>query len=358
MNEISKVKGSVYCNEGAWLKFQEHLALLSPSKIFVLVDENTEVHCLPYFLEKCGDNEFQILKIPAGETHKNIESCMSLWKTISGKGGDRNSLLINLGGGVVTDLGGFVACTYQRGINFINIPTSLLAMVDASVGGKTGIDLGSLKNQVGIIRNPEAVIIDTYFLKSLPQEELRSGLAEVIKHGFISSEKYLQSAFDFNFDQPEENVTLIWESVLIKDRIINQDPMEKGLRKTLNYGHTLGHAIESYFMAHPEEKRLLHGEAIAVGMILETYISSMVYKFPIDKRNTYCKQILTLFPKVNFTEKAILEVMKLLIYDKKNSHGEIRFVLLEAIGDARLDCVVSEEHIKDSFKFYKGLGIE
>ncbi len=355
MKEILKEHGSVYFSDGAWDRLYHHLSITSPSKIFVLVDEHTEKHCLPILKSELKDSPFEILQIPSGETKKNIHTCLTLWQSLSSMGADRNSLLINLGGGVVTDMGGFVACTYQRGISFINIPTTLLAMVDASVGGKTGVDLGTLKNQIGIIRNPEAVIIDTKFLKTLPLEELVSGLAEVIKHGFITSESYLQKAFEFNFGDPHSNELLIWESVLIKDEVISEDPAEKGRRKTLNYGHTLGHAIESYFLNHPQRKRLLHGEAIAVGMILATFLSSEIYGFPKDTLMHYSKKILDLYPKVHFSNQDRDEIMKLLIFDKKNSHGKIRFVLLNAVGDARLNCEVPEDLIKQSFKFYEGV---
>lgn len=355
MKEISKALGSVYCNEGAWERFRSHLQEINPSKLFVLVDAHTEMHCLPVFKEKVGGLNFELLRIPAGEPYKTIDTCVSVWNQLSSLGADRKSVLINLGGGVVTDLGGFVACTYQRGISFINIPTSLLAMVDASVGGKTGVDLGVLKNQIGIIRNPEAVIIDTDFLKTLPKEELISGMAEVIKHGFIHSEDYLQKAFTFNLEAPESNEDLIWESVLIKNAVISEDPTEKGVRKTLNFGHTLGHAIESYFLNQSDKKRLLHGEAIAIGMILALSISSELFDFPQDKRDSYSQKILALFPKVTIEAKDQKEIIKLLIFDKKNSHGKIRFVLLSAIGVHHLNCEVPNEVIKDSFKFYAGL---
>lgn len=358
MNKISKEQGSVYCNQGAWKELQKHLDIMNPSKIFVLVDENTEELCLPHFSDNAGIKDFELLRISAGEAQKNINSCLELWNSLSLKGADRQSLLINLGGGVVTDMGGFVACTYQRGIRFINIPTSLLSMVDASVGGKTGVDLGVLKNQIGIIKNPEAVVIDTNFLKTLAENELLSGLAEVIKHGFIHSEYYLKKSFEFDLEHPEKNESLIWESVLIKNQIISEDPTEKGIRKTLNYGHTLGHAIESYFLNNSERRSLLHGEAIAIGMILETYISSLVYNFPNEIRNLYCKKILRLFPKVSFTDNAIEKVLKLLIFDKKNSHGKVRFVLLSDIGKAQLNCEVPEDLIKDSFNYYKALATD
>jgi len=352
MKEIKKPMGSVFCNEGAWSELQSLVTQMHPSRIFVLTDNHTEKLCLSYFQEKSGIIDFIPLSMPSGERHKNLDTCMKLWKLLSSKGADRNSLLINVGGGVVTDLGGFVACTYQRGISFINVPTTLLAMVDASVGGKTGVDLGSLKNQIGVIRNPEAVIVDTTFLNTLPEEELRSGMAEMIKHGFITDEVYLKSALKFDLLDTQIAEDLIWESILIKDRVISEDPTEKGIRKTLNFGHTLGHAIESYFLESNSKKRLLHGEAIAVGMILALYISAKQFGFPEEKLNIYTKQLLAIYPKVSFTSSDISDIIKLLIFDKKNSHGKVRFVLLSAIGKHELNCEVPENFIWDAFKFY------
>ena len=276
-------KGAVYKNEIAWNVFSESILKWVPSKIFILADENTQRYCLPYLIKK---HDFQttpeIITISPGEAHKNIETCLKVWGVLSEKGADRNSLIINLGGGVVTDLGGFVASTFMRGIPFINIPTSLLAMVDASVGGKNGVDLSHKKNQIGVINFPEIVIMDTAFLKTLPQEHLISGLAEMLKHGLIHSKEYWERIKDVDISKKKEFEQLIWDSVEIKKEIVHKDPLEKDLRKTLNYGHTLGHAIESYFLENTDKTNLLHGEAVAVGLILETYISMETFNFPKD----------------------------------------------------------------------------
>ncbi len=353
MKEIIKENGSVYCNEGAWKRFSELVSLLNPSKVFVLVDKNTKEYCLPYFDQHSTLSSYELIVIPTGEVHKNIHTCLHVWNELSQKGADRKSILVNLGGGVVTDLGGFVACTYQRGISFINIPTSLLAMVDASVGGKNGVDLGNLKNQIGVIKNPNAVIVDTYFLNSLPQAHLRSGIAEMIKHGFIDSEDYLMRSLDFNADAKNESAQLIWESILIKDKIISIDPTEKGIRKTLNFGHTLGHAIESYFLEKPNNPPLLHGEAIAIGMILALYLSTELSSFPKEKCTLYSQEIVSRYGKHQFSPTDIKEIIKLLIYDKKNSHGKVQFVLLTDIGTSKLNCSVPEKKIFEAFKFYE-----
>ncbi len=351
---IIKEDGSVFCNKGAWKAMNKIILDLNPSKIFIVTDTNTKGLCLPHFLEQLESSlQPLILTIPAGEENKTIHTCMTLWSELSQLRADRKSLVINLGGGVVTDLGGFVACTYQRGIEFINIPTSLLSMVDASVGGKNGVDLGALKNQIGIIKNPKTVIIDTAFLGTLPRAEFTSGMAEMIKHGFIHSQSYLERVSTMDISDTQEVAELVWESVIIKNNVITEDPREQGLRKTLNYGHTLGHAIESYFLKTANKTHLLHGEAIAIGMILATFISSEQLSFPKKKLEETTKLILNHFEKVVFTEADIEEIIKLLIFDKKNSNGQIHFVLLEDIGNYKLNCTVPNELIYKSFNFYK-----
>ena len=354
--KIIRDRGAVFCNEGAWVGLQEVISEIKPSKVFVLVDEHTKTACLPYFQKQFNWEASVIpLTIPAGETFKTIATCLEIWSQLSDLGADRKSLLINLGGGVVTDLGGFVACTYQRGIEFINIPTSLLAMVDASVGGKNGVDLGSLKNQIGVIHNPRAVIVDTHFLETLPQEQFKSGMSEMIKHGFIHSEAYLEQVMAMDTNNTEQTAQLVWDSILIKNSIITEDPFEQGIRKTLNYGHTLGHAIESYCLESTIKESLLHGEAIAIGMILATYISSEQYAFPKKKLEETSIFLVRTFGKVEFSRDDIDAIIKLLIFDKKNSNGRIQFVLLENIGVQQLNCIVANDLIYDAFNFYRNL---
>ncbi len=354
MKVITKDRGSVYCNDGVWNALNTQLLELQPSGIFILTDINTKKYCLPVFLEKLTTKKaIEVLVIPSGETHKNIDTCLQLWNELSQKGADRKSLMINLGGGAVTDLGGFVACTFKRGIEFINIPTSLLAMVDASVGGKNGVDLGPIKNQIGVIKDPYSVFIDTIFLKTLPGAEITSGFAEMLKHGLITSEDYWDRIQEFDLTRPVEACELIWESVGIKDNVVTVDPLEYGLRKMLNYGHTLGHAIESYFLESSEKETLLHGEAIAVGMILATYISSELVAFPKEKLRKVTETIFSHFPKISFNKEDINAITMLLKYDKKNSNGKVYFVLLKDIGVRKIDCEVSNELIFKAFDFYK-----
>jgi len=353
MMEIKKDRGAVYCNGKGWELFDNQVKKLDPTKVFILTDQNTTAHCLPYFIKVTKLENFEHLEMAAGETHKNITTCITLWETLSEKGADRNSLLINLGGGVVTDLGGFVACTFKRGIEFINIPTSLLAMVDASVGGKNGVDLGFLKNQVGVIKNAKQVIIDTHFLKTLPSEHITSGYAEMLKHGIISSETYYNDLKKFDENNFEATATLIWESVMIKNKIVTEDPLEKGLRKTLNYGHTLGHAVESYLLDTKGTTPLLHGNAVAIGIILATYISSELLDFPKQKLTEITKVINSRYEKVAFSKKDIDSIIDLLIYDKKNNDGKVLFVLLRDFAKHKTNCEVPNSLIYKAFEYYK-----
>ncbi len=319
------------------------------STVFVLTDVNTQSHCLPHFKQE-ANFEFTALNMPAGEEHKHINTCVSLWDSLSALGADRKSLLINLGGGVVTDLGGFVACTFKRGIDFINIPTSLLAMVDASVGGKTGIDLGPLKNQVGVIEEPKMVLIDTIYLDTLPEQEYRSGYAEMLKHGLIQEPKYFDTLS--NFLDRDAILPHIHHSVEVKAKVVKEDPYEHGLRKILNFGHTLGHAIESHFLVSPNKTRLLHGEAIAIGMVLEGFLSAELTGLPLADAHRIKSVFGKIYPTISFDKETIRTIISLLTHDKKNENGDVLFVLLERIGKPVWNQSVSDELILKSFEFY------
>ena len=343
---------SIHFGKTAYRELKTFLSSASYPKVFVLVDTNTHRFCLPLFMAHVeGDYPVEIIEIRAGEQHKNIETCTQVWETLSQKGADRKSLLIALGGGMVTDLGGFVATTYMRGIDFINIPTSLLAMVDASLGGKTGVDLGVLKNLVGLISFPRMVVIDSSFLKTLPANQMKSGAAEMFKHGLICDEAYwneLSNLREFTANSLDE---AIHRSVKIKNNIVMQDPGESRLRKVLNYGHTLGHAIESCFLN--TERQLLHGEAVAVGIVLASYISHVLTGFPEEKIQHIKKVFRSHFNKVHFSAGDYAEIISLLKHDKKNAYGNINFVLLSDIGKPVLDKAVSRELIVEAFEYYK-----
>jgi len=322
------------------------------TSLYVLVDTNTETHCLAQFLEQTKLTPTSILTMKAGEENKHLHTCEYLWNELSSRGADRNSALINLGGGVVTDLGGFVACTFKRGIDFYNIPTTLLAMVDASVGGKTGIDLGPLKNQIGIIQEPQQVVIDSTWLVSLPKEELRSGFAEMLKHGLIADPNYWGELRALENISPDVLKNYIKPSVALKSRVVLEDPREKGLRKILNFGHTLGHAIESYFLVEKDKKRLLHGEAIAIGMVLEAFLSIECSGLKLNTAEEIKRTFRRFYPKVEITNSDIESILALLRIDKKNKAGKVNFVLLKAIGTPDIDIEVPQELFLKAFEFY------
>ncbi len=353
MKPIVSKDSIVYFNSDCYTALNSYLEKAQHSKIFILVDTNTHEHCLATAMgaiEK--EYAIEIIEIEAGEIHKTIETCSGVWNALSELGADRKSLLINLGGGVVTDLGGFVACTYKRGISYINIPTSLLAMVDASVGGKTGVDLGNLKNMVGVISESEMVLVDTAYLATLPSEQMRSGLAEMLKHGLIMDRAYWNQMRDLSQLTTDHLDQLIYDSVVIKNKIVFEDPTEQNIRKYLNFGHTLGHAIESFYLTHPDKPTLLHGEAIAIGMIMEAYISTELLSLSKADLTEITTAILHTFPKITIDSDTYSAIMELLIHDKKNEKGNIYFVLLNTIGDTKYNCLVSDELILKSFAYY------
>jgi len=354
MKSITAKDYKVEFTKKKYIILNEFLNSQQYSSVFVLTDTNTEEHCLSIFLSNLSiKSTTEIISIEAGEENKNIETCSGVWSALSELGADRKSILINLGGGVVTDLGGFVASTFKRGIDFINIPTTLLSMVDASVGGKTGVDLGALKNQVGVIINPKMVLVDPKYLNTLPSEEYRSGYAEMLKHGLIQDKAYWNHLKDFKKISSEDINALIHHSVSIKNKVVLKDPYEYGLRKILNFGHTLGHAIESFCLTQKDKTTLLHGEAIAIGVILEAHLSTELTGLSQDESDEIKTVFSSIYPKIDFTENEIEAILKLLQYDKKNSHGKVKFVLLEAIGKPIADIEVPSALFQTSFEYYK-----
>jgi len=350
------IQAPVFYADNAFEELNTYLQRSNPSSLFIIVDSNTQELCLPILLQKLQtDVRLEVIEIEPGEEFKNIETCTGIWKVLSELDADRKSLIINLGGGVVTDLGGFVAATFKRGIAYINVPTTLLAMVDASVGGKTGVDLDNLKNQVGVITQPEMVLIDTYFLSTLSPAEMRSGLAEILKHGLISNRVYWKKASRLKDLTTNDLEEIIKESVDIKTEVVTRDPLEENLRKTLNFGHTFGHAIESYFLTHPVKNKLLHGEAVAAGMIIAAFLSNRLLSFPQKDLNEITGILIDLFPFIDLEDEDINPIIELLKYDKKNSHGNINFVLLRSIGDCEIDCRVSENLLIEGLRYYKSL---
>ena len=322
--------------------------------LFVLCDETTERLCLPVISDFECMRGAQLITIPATDTHKTLESLSHVWSELQRMGATRHSLMVNLGGGMVTDLGGFAASTFKRGIPYINIPTTLLSMVDASVGGKTGINFGGLKNEIGVFNNARSVILDTTFLRTMDHENICSGYAEMLKHGLINNEKMWAELLNFSLELSVENLealgTMVAESVAVKQRIVTEDPTEQGIRKALNLGHTAGHAFESLAL---ERKPVLHGYAVAWGMIVELYLCCVKTNFPQDKM----RQTLA-FNKENYGRMATTyddypHLIELMHHDKKNQGNSINFTLLGGIGDIRINQTATEEEIKDALDFYR-----
>lgn len=324
------------------------------SSVFVIADSHSHTHCVPAFLSQLATEiPIEIIEIEPGEHFKNIETCLGVWNALTDLGADRKSLIINVGGGVVTDLGGFVASTFKRGIDCIHVPTTLLAMVDASVGGKNGVDLGSLKNQIGVISVPKMVLIDTAYLQTLPQNEMRSGLAEMLKHGLIRDKNYWTQFLDLPAVDFADFDELIYRSVEIKNEIVMQDPTENGIRKALNFGHTLGHAIESYFLENENKNTLLHGEAIAAGMILESHLALQKGLLSAAEYAQVKYVISDIFGILEIADADVQPICDLLIHDKKNEYGNVQFALIESIGKIKINQEADNQQILSAFLDYK-----
>lgn len=318
----------------------------------VLTDETTQQLCWPVVKDFDCLRQAQQIVIKAGDDHKTLESLAHVWQEMQRHGASRHSLLVCLGGGMVTDLGGFAASTFKRGLHLINIPTTLLAMVDASVGGKTGINFGGLKNEVGVFRNASAVILDTTFLQTLDRENILSGYAEMLKHGLINNQEMLDELIAFDVEQPDlkQLGRMVADSVKVKQRIVLEDPTEQGIRKALNLGHTAGHAFESLAL---ERKPVLHGYAVAWGLIVELWLSCVKTGFPQDKMRQTVSFILEHYGRMTITCDDYPHLLELMHHDKKNTGSDINFTLLGGIGDIRINQTASEEEIKEALDFYR-----
>jgi 3-dehydroquinate synthase len=353
MKSILSTNYYVHFQDKAYRSLEEYLENTIHSKVFILVDSNTKKYCLPIFKKIVSKAEsFEVIEIPAGEIYKNLDTCLNIWTSLTELSADRKSILINLGGGVVTDMGGFVASTFKRGIKFINIPTTLLSMVDASVGGKTGVDLGVLKNQVGLFSNPEMVIIDPVYLKTVSEREIRSGLAEIIKYGFTFDKtiwEKIKQLKEINYKVIDD---LIHRSVEIKNDVVLIDPREENIRKSLNFGHTIGHAIESYFLESDDKVALTHGEAVAAGMIIELYFSSQLFDFPMEYTNDLKTFVFQFYGKFNIKASDFSPIIDLMKFDKKNVNGNVNFVLLDQMESCKIDIQVGKELLNEGFEYY------
>ncbi len=324
-------------------------------KTFVLLDENTKKHCLPLIADIDQIKNSELIEIESGEKNKNIKSLEKIWTILTKNGADRTSLLINLGGGIIGDLGGFAASTFKRGIDFINIPTTLLSQVDASVGGKTGINFLGLKNEIGVFNHPKHVIIDSSFNRTLDKRNILSGWAEMLKHAIIFDEKDWQNLISYDIKQTGFNELnqLIARSVSIKNYFVEKDPKEKDIRKALNFGHTFGHAFESLYMN--TENEILHGEAVAHGIICELYLSDKICNFSSKKLDKIVSYLLNTYTKLKFNEADYEKIIDLIKHDKKNEGMNINFTLLEDFGKIKINQNCDSEIITETLNWYKNL---
>ena len=326
------------------------VAACSHDRLFVLVDETTEQLCWPVVAGFDYMSEARLIVIGATDSHKTLDTLSHVWSELQRMGATRHSLMVNLGGGMVTDLGGFAASTFKRGIHYINIPTTLLSMVDASVGGKTGINFGGLKNEIGVFNNADSVILDTTFLRTLDQENILSGYAEMLKHGLISDEAMWAKLVTLNVEQLTVDVGMVADSVAVKQRIVTEDPTEHGIRKALNLGHTAGHAFESLAL---ERKPILHGFAVAYGLVVELYLCCVKTGFPQDKMRQTVNFIKENYGRMDITCDDYQRILELMHHDKKNVGCNINFTLLGNIGDIRINQTASEDEIKEALDFYR-----
>ncbi|MCD8178214.1 MAG: 3-dehydroquinate synthase [Tannerellaceae bacterium] len=333
---------------------QAFLSSISYDKLFVLTDTNTREKCLPLIENVPQLKEARIITTGAGDLNKNIEILVDIWKILSTEGASRNSLLVNLGGGMITDMGGFAGATFKRGIRTLNIPTTLMASVDAAVGGKTGINFNGLKNEIGSFYPPECVFIDCAFLRTLDRDNILSGYAEMIKHALISSMDIYTSVMLFDLDAEIAYTFLnkmVSQSVAVKERIVEEDPKEHGIRKALNFGHTIGHAYES--LTFKKNTPVLHGHAVAAGMVSELYLSHKVCGFPMERLRQVVYYIKEYYAPIFFDCNDYDTLYELMTHDKKNEGGIINFTLLSQVGEVQINQSVTKELILESMDFYR-----
>lgn len=329
------------------------LATQNYDKLFVLTDTNTYTMCYPLLEGVTQLANTPVIIVEAGDTHKSLEQVVNIWSRLSKEGATRHSLLINVGGGMITDMGGFAAATFKRGIQTINIPTTLMASVDAAVGGKTGINFNGLKNEIGSFYPPLCVFIDCDFLKTLDRDNILSGYAEMIKHALISDMNNYSSVmlYDIDLMNYEYLNRLVAQSVAVKERIVAEDPKEHGIRKALNFGHTIGHAYES--LSFKKDKPLLHGHAVAAGIISELYLSHKICGFPMERLSQVVYYMKEYYPAFAFDCKDYDMLYELMTHDKKNEGNIINFTLLKEIGDVHINQSVRKEVILESLDFYR-----
>lgn len=352
MKQIKTTSSEVIIGEDVFMFLKKALKKYEHHQKFLLVDENSFQYCAADFMLQTElTNNIEIIEIESGEENKTIEICSHIWQTFLDFNANRKTLLINLGGGVITDMGGFIASTFKRGIDFINIPTTLLAQIDASVGGKVGIDFNNIKNAIGVFNEPEYVIIYPPFLKTLNKRQMLSGYAEALKHGLIADATYWEKLKKGLLSDAKQWKTLIETSVTIKNTIVLSDFDEKNERKKLNFGHTIGHAIESHSLRY-DKNPLLHGEAIAIGIICEAYLSHLEVALSAKTLKEISTTILNYFSPYPVKEAYFNYYLDLMKNDKKNENENINFTLLNQIGRASINHTVEEDKIREALNYY------
>lgn len=354
MQEISLEAYSIFLGK-SFKSLRQILREKQYPKICVLVDENTQQYCLPLLRKHMDISNWEVILIPAGEIYKNIDTCQQIWGQMMHLNIGRRDLCINLGGGVIGDMGGFCARTYKRGIDFIQVPTTLLSQVDASIGGKLGIDFNKVKNSIGVFSDPQAVIIHPEFLQTLPKEEIRSGFAEIIKHSLIQSAEQWMKIRTISNTEHVNWLEFLPPSLEIKKRIVEIDPFEAGIRKALNFGHTVGHAIEGQLLE--TDNALLHGEAVAIGMICESYISHKISGLSLMELEEITDFLISIYGKHDFSDDLYDDFIQLMYKDKKNERDEINFSLLKQIGECVINQTCSEDLIIASLEYYRNIDV-
>ncbi len=351
----SKISSEILFTQEVERKLSGIVCRYPKGKIFLATENNVKVFCLPKIKELVDKYSIRVIIIPEGESNKKLESVTAIWKALSINGADRKSLLINLGGGMLTDLAGFAASTFKRGIDFVNIPTTLLSQVDASVGGKTGFNFNGLKNEIGTFKNPISVIINTDFLKTIDKENLLSGYAEMIKHGLIFSPAHLRELEAFDLEKVDYTLLqeIIRHSVNVKEYFVENDPTEMNIRKALNFGHTTGHAFESFAMK--QKRPVLHGYAVAYGMIMELYLSAIKCNLNKNIMSRLANWLLSVYGKFEIQESDFEQLFELMTHDKKNEKGKINFTLISEIGKVEINQDCGKELILEALRYYKSL---
>ena len=321
--------------------------------VFVLTDENTQRLCLPTLMLSQKLKGCHFITIPSGDEHKNIDSAVEIWNYLSENGATRKSLMINLGGGVITDIGGFTASTFKRGIRYINVSTTLLGAVDAATGGKTGINFLGLKNEIGVFAPAESVLINVDFFRTLDDKNIRSGFAEMVKHALIDSSEEWENVLKFNLETIDfgKLKLLLDRTIRIKERIVEKDPFEANIRKALNLGHTFGHAFESW--SYKTGKPALHGYAVMWGLLCELYLSFIKLDFPKEELLRLKYLIKEYYGTFEFSCKEYDSLFELMTHDKKNDSKEINFTLLAGVGDIHINQTATKEEIFECFDYYR-----